>query len=278
MKPDVYKYLDYRLFLVDAFNAKNEKDESFSFRTFARMAGSSSPNYLQLIRDRKINIQDDAISPIAKGLELKKKEEEFLRVLVRFDQSKTHAQKDVFFQAILQKREYKSIKTLTTEHYQFFSHWYIPVIRELIVRKDYPDDISWLEKIINPPISDSKIRKGIKLLSKLDLIKKNKTTSKWEQTNRVISTASEVFSHAIIKYHRDVIALASEAIERFKKPERDIRSITIGLSDKGLKEAKKRLESFWKEMLDFGDSQQNVTRVFQLNTQLFPLSDEDKKK
>jgi uncharacterized protein (TIGR02147 family) len=206
---------------------------------------------------------------------LKKKEAEFLKILVNFDQAKTHREKDIFFMKILQKREYKSIKTSTKEQYQFFSHWYIPIIRELIVRPDYPGNPIWIAKKVKPSISESKVRKGILLLSKLGLVKKDTVNGKWEMVDRVISTRAEVMSMAIVKYHQDVIVLAGEAIERFAKPERDIRSVTIGLSSEGMKEAKKRLEAFWKEMLDFGGKQKNVKRVFQLNTQLFPLSDEE---
>lgn len=275
MLPDIYHYIDYRRYLVDVSNELHRKDEEFSFRSFARLAGSTTPNFLQLIRDRKLNIHEDAIDAIATAVNLKKKEAEFLKILVNFDQAKTHREKDVFFRKILQKREYKSIKTLTREQYEFFSHWYIPIIRELVVRSDYPGNSIWIAKKVKPPISESKVQKGIMLLSKLGLVKKDTVNGKWKMVDRVISTRAEVMSMAIVKYHQDVIALAGEAIERFAKPERDIRSVTIGLSPEGVKEAKKRLEAFWKEMLDFGGKQKNVKRVFQLNTQLFPLSDED---
>ncbi len=276
MRPNIYKYLDYRQYLMDLFEAVHEQDPEFSFRSFARIAGSSSPNYLQLIRDRKLNIHETAIDAVAATLKLKKKEADFLKILVGFDHAKTNEEKDVYFKKILHKREYKSIKTLTREQYQFFSHWYIPVIRELVVRSDYPGNPEWIAKKVIPQISESKARKGIALLEKLGLIKKDAITEKWEMTKTVISTPSEVLSLAIAKYHRDVIALAGEAIDHFKKPERDIRSVTLGLSDEGLLEAKKRLETFWKEMLEFGGTQKDVKRVYQLNTQLFPLSDEDK--
>ena len=92
----------------------------------------------------------------------------------------------------------------------------------------------------------------------------------------MISTPSEVLSIAVKNYHRNVIKLAGEAIERFEKPQRDIRSVTVGLSEEGFDEVKKRLESFWKELLDFSAGEKNIKKVYQINMQLFPLSkDED---
>jgi uncharacterized protein (TIGR02147 family) len=275
MLPDIYKYLDYRQYLMDLFAALNQRDPSFSLRRFARIAGSTSPNYLQLIRSRKLNLHPDALDAIAHDVPLKKKEADFLKILVNFDHAKTHGEKDLYFRKILQKREYKSIKTLTREQFQFFSHWYIPVVRELVIRDEYPGDPEWIAGKVMPPISESKARKGIALLEKLGLIRQDPTTQKWEMTQNVISTPSEVLSLAIATYHRDVIALAGEAIDRFKKPERDIRSVTLGLTADGVVEAKRRLEMFWKEMLEFGGTQNHAKRVFQLNMQLFPLSNED---
>ncbi len=210
MLPDIYHYIDYRQYLVDVFTELHSKDEEFSFRHFARIAGSTSPNFLQLIRDRMLNIHEEAIDAIAEKIKLKKKEIEFLKILVNFDQAKTHKEKDTFFKKILQKREYKSIKTLTKEQYQFFPHWYIPVIRELVVRDEYPNKPEWIVKKIIPSISESKVRKGITLLERLGLIKKNSKIKKWEMTKKAISTPSEVLSLAVTTYHRDVIALAGE--------------------------------------------------------------------
>ena len=276
MLPDIYKYLDYRQYLMDLFEALREKDPSISFRSFARLADSSSPNYLKLLCNRKINIHEASIDLIAKGAGLKKKEAEYLHILVGFDHAKSHQEKDAFFKKILYKREYKSIKALTKEQYLFFSHWYIPIIRELVVHPNYNGNLMWIARRVEPPITESKVRKGIALLSKLGLIKKDKKSGKWRMTKQVISTSVEVLSLAVAKYHRDVIALAGEAIDRFNKPERDIRSVTVGLSPEGFRELKSRLESFWKETLDFSGKQKKVTRVYQINTQLFPLSKEEK--
>jgi len=276
MLPFIYNYLDYRQYLMDVYQSLHERDADFSLRSFARMAGSSSPNYLRLIADRKINIHEASLELIEKGVGLKKKEAEYLKILAGFDHAKNHHEKDVFFKKILHKRQYKSIKALTKEQYLFFSHWYIPIIRELVVHPKYTGDHAWIARRVEPPISISKVRKGIALLSKLGLIEEGAKPGSWRMTKQVISTASEVLSVAVSKYHRDVIALAAEAIDRFKKPERDIRSVTVGLSPEGFTELKARLESLWKEILDFSAKQNTVTRVYQINTQLFPLSKEEK--
>jgi uncharacterized protein (TIGR02147 family) len=81
-----------------------------------------------------------------------------------------------------------------------------------------------------------------------------------------------VLSLAVTTYHKHVIELSHDAIERFKPAERDIRSVTFGISKAGYEEIKKRQETFWKELLAYADTQTSVDRVYQMNMQLFPVS------
>jgi uncharacterized protein (TIGR02147 family) len=271
MRPDIFTYLDYRHYMSDLFASLKAEDHSFSFRAFAKHAGSTSPNFFQLIRDRKLNIGPANIVALSAALGLSKKEEEYFETIAAFDHAKTHEEKDRHFHRMLVSREYRSIKQLEKEQYVYFSHWYIPVVRELVTCPDFSGEPAWIAERIVPQISESKVRKGISLLESLGLI--GKEGGRWIQTvNSAISTPSEVISLAIIKYHQDVIALARESLERFDMNERDIRSVTIGVSNEGFGEIKKRMEAFWKELIAFGDTQKTVEQVLQVNMQVFPLT------
>jgi uncharacterized protein (TIGR02147 family) len=275
----IYSYLDYRHFLQDAYDAHKKKDKAFSYRMFARMAGSSSPNFLQLITSRKLNISHSQINELAQSMELGKKELHYFMTIVQFDHAKTHKEKDLCFREILNAREYYSVKTLETKQYEYFSHWYYPVIRELITDPDYPGDPAWIAEQIVPSIPPGKVRKGIEVLIALNLIQKGTSQNSWIQTNSAISTPSEVLSMAIVKYHQDVLDLAKDAICRFEPCDRDVRAVTIGISREGYDELKKRMESFWREILAFSETQQASYRVMQVTMQMFPLtSDKESRK
>jgi uncharacterized protein (TIGR02147 family) len=278
MLPSVYVYLDYRQFLSDTFDALKKGERSFSYRSFAKLAGSSSPNLLQLITARKLNLSSAQLSSLAQSLKLKRKEEKYFETILAFDHAKTHVEKDKYFQRILLTREYKSIKTIEKKHYDYLSHWYNPVIRELVSSSEYQDDPAWIAERIVPTVSLVKVKKGLKLLESLKLIKRNNDDSGWMLTDSTISTPSQVISMAVVKYHQDIIALARESIERFGPGDRDIRSVTLGVTESSARELKKRMEAFWKEILAFADNQEDKDRVMQVNLQMFPLSIKKRKK
>jgi uncharacterized protein (TIGR02147 family) len=273
---NLYNFIDYRQYLSALYDSYKKNDSTFSYRSMSRLAGSSSPNVLQLIRDRKLNISTKSLNILAKSLKLNKKEEEYLETIVSFDHAKTHDEKDKFFRRILQIRGYNSSTQLQKEQYNLFSHWYIPVIRELITCKDYPDDPQWIVERIIPSVTVSQVRKGISLLESLKLITTQGPGKPWIQSSRTISTPSEVLSVAVVKYHLSTIELGKEAIARFGPAQRDIRSVTIGLSKENIPEIKKRIEDFWSELLAYAEKQKDVENVIQVNIQMFPLSkDED---
>jgi uncharacterized protein (TIGR02147 family) len=269
--PAIYEYLDYRHYLNDSFESLKAKDPSLSFRSFAKMAGSSSPNFLQLIRDRKLNIGIAGIHALSGALRLSAKEKKYFGYLVAFDHAKTHGEKDRYFRLILQSREYTAIRSLDKKQYDLFSHWYIPVVRELLVLPSLGGDPARIGASIVPPVSTAKVRKAIELLVQLGLVVQTGAGG-WAQASGAVSTPSEVLSLAVTSYHKKVIGLAGEAIELFSADERDIRSATIGVSREGYAEVKKRMEAFWKELLAYSETQKAGDRVYQVNLQVFPMS------
>jgi uncharacterized protein (TIGR02147 family) len=276
--PDIFDYLDYRQYFIDVADALRARNPSFSYRAFARMAGHSSPNYLQLIRDRKLGVRDEAVPRLISALGLRKREADYLQALIAFDHAATHEDKDKAFRTILTTREYKAIRTLTKQQYDYFAHWYMPVVRELVVHPDYPDDPAWIAKRIIPSISEAKARKAVTLLDKLGLIHRSADGAGWEQTDRVVSTPARVLSLAVTRYHFDMIRLGGEAIERYTSTDRDIRSVTLGLTPKGYREVKARMQAFWKELLAYAETQHAPDGVYQINMQLFPMSKRERRR
>jgi uncharacterized protein (TIGR02147 family) len=209
---------------------------------------------------------------LAKYLKLSAKEEEYLETIVAFDHAKTHDEKDKFFRRILQIRGQNNAVELQKEQYDFVSHWYIPVIRELVTCGNYNGDPQWIADRITPQITLPQVKKGIALLQSLGLIVSDDGGIKWKLTNRTISTPSEVLSVAAMNYHLDTIALGRDSLSRFNADQRDIRSVTLGVPKSKIKELKSRVESFWSDLLAFANESSDVEKVMQVNIQMFPMS------
>lgn len=276
-KPDVFTYLDYRKFLCDAFLFLQRASPRLSYRGFARQAGFTSPNFLQQVIEGGRNLGSANLLATARAFKLGKLETEFFQLLVGYEQARTNAEKDAYYQKIIRNKRFGSTKVLERRQYEFFSHWYIPVVRELLTHKDCGGESAWIAERIFPRISLSQVEGAKKLLQEMDLVRWDESTGSWRQTDASVRTDSEAAHLALRNYHMSVIQLAHDSMKNFPAPERDIRSITVGLTKSGFEDLKARMENIWKDLLDFAGTQSETEKVYQVNLQLFPLVRERRK-
>ncbi len=270
-RPVVYKYFDYRVFLKDMFQFRKLKNKIFSYRYFSSKSGFSSPNFLKLVIDEKRNLTNSSIAKVAKGFGLKKQEREFFENLVFMNQATVHDEKNHYYKKMMSMRGYTEIHKIDKDSYNYFSKWYYPVIREVITFNSHFQSPEKIARLLFPKITAKEAERAIKLLSELGLIKQNQD-GHWEQSNQAISTGSEVKSLVVGNYHREMIKLASESIDRHPAGKRDISALTLSVKEKKISEIKARIESFRKELMDLACQDENPDQVIQINIQAFPLT------
>jgi uncharacterized protein (TIGR02147 family) len=270
--PELLSYVDYRQYLFDLFNSLKKSNRGFSYRVFSQLAGSSSPNFLQLILKNKISMQNSQITALAKSINLKNYEEHYLENLVSFDKAQDHEEKEKYYKRIIQIRGQKNIHQLEAHQYDYFNEWYHAAVRELVVSPDYPGDPSWIADRLETAVSPGKVEKSIELLSQLHLIERIPDTGMWTQTDIAISTPSVVPGIAVRRYHKEMSDLAGKSLNNLENLDGNYYAVTCGVDDEGLKVIRKKCEDFWNELLEFTKTQKNVKHVYQANIHLFPLT------
>ncbi len=270
-RPVVFDYLNYRLFLKDMFCHRKLKDKYFSYRYFAGKSGFASPNYIKLVIDNKRNLTNGSIAKIAKGFSLKKREREYFENLVFMNQATDHDERDRYYRKMMSSKGYGNIQKIEKASYEYFSRWYYPVIREIAIMGDGQYTSDEIANLLIPQIKPKDTEKALELLLQLGLIKKD-GEGRWKQCDRAISTGPEVKSLVITNFHRDMLRLASESMERFSSEQRDISALTISINGDKMAEIKKRIVAFREEILELACSDQDDDQVVQINIQAFPLT------
>ncbi len=272
MKPDIHTYLEYRDYLRDAFAALKADSPKLSFRTFAKRSGFSSPNFLQMVIQGKRNLSSKYAVAVAKAFKLNRTETEFLQNLVGYGQAKSWDEKNLFYQNILKNKRYAAVKTLDKSQYEFFSNWYNPVVRELMTHPGFDGTSGWIAERIFPRLTAAQVDGARDVLQKLGLVRLDPETMAWRLADPVIATESEASQLALRNYHLAAMQLGQDALKHFGPGERDVRSVTIGLTQSAFLELKSRMEVIWRDILDFAGTQQHAEAVYQVNLQLFPLT------
>ncbi len=270
-RPTVYDYLDYRSYLGDMYYYRKESASSFSYRFFSNKAGFASPNFLKLVVNGQRNLTNASIAKVAKGFGLKKKERDFFENLVFMNQATAHDEKNYYYRKMISIVGYKNIPTLSKDQYAYFSNWYYPAIREMVRFGSGDLSAQQMAALLNPKIKVTEAEAALKCLKKLRLIKQN-DDGLWLQYDRDISTGPEIRELIIANFHKEMLRLATESIDRFPASERDISAVTLSIRRENLAEFKARLVSFRRELMELASLDEDPDRVVQINLQLFPLT------
>jgi len=267
---DVFRYTDYREFLRAYYALRKTRKPGISLRAFSRRAGLKSPNYLKLVIDGDRNLTSGLALRFAEAAGLHGEGIEYFCALVAFNQSKSAKERELQFTRLREFRRYRQTHKLDVAQEAYHAHWYIPAIRELCARADFVDDPKWIAKTLLPSITPTQARRAIATLCALGLLVRDER-GRLRQADPLIETQDVPLGHQVVRYHREMMRLASESLERVPREEREIASLTLCISQRAMRELKTELERIEQQLLQRFPSE-DAERVVQVNFQMFPLS------
>lgn len=271
-KPNIFEYLDYRTYLADYYSAAKENHRAFSYRYFSKKAGYSSPNFLKLVIDGSRNISLDSIGRFARALKLTPVEKRFFGNLVAFNQAESEEEKNEAFERVAASQRFRKARRLDRAFFNYLSHWYYPAIREMVARTDFEENPKWIARQLVPNIKPAEAAKCLKLLLELGLLKRN-GQGRLERNEATVHTGHEVRGLAIRNYHRQMLERAAESMSLVRSEHRDISALTVCIEAETVAELKERFHDFHEVLLDRCDRDEKPTAVYQINLQLFPLTE-----
>ena len=273
----IFEYNDYRKYLADFYSERKLKNPSYSHRVFANQAGLSSPSHLLMIIKGDRNLSMKTIEKFADGMRLSKKEKRYFELIVLFNQTDDLQTKAVYFGEMMSlKISSGKSHDLEREKFNFLSKWYVVAIYVLIDLKDFCADPFWIAKRLGGKITSPQAKEAIEDLLALGMIQMS-TSGVYTQTSGSVTVQDDTKSVAVFDYHKSMIRLASEALRMKSQGLREMNGATIAIPKEKLPELKERIRAFRKEMNRLASSYENPDEVYQLNIQLFPLTESEAK-
>jgi uncharacterized protein (TIGR02147 family) len=273
----IFNYTDYRQFLADYYQYRKAEDASFSYRSFLAKAGLKGPNFYREVVDGKKNLSPASIEKFAKALELSKREAEYFACLVLFNQAKTAARKQKYFEELSGFVRRSPVQKIQKSQYEYFSKWYNVTIREYIYSHKFKGDYETLVEQIVPKISVRQAQKAVELLEELGLIKKGKD-GYYKVTDPIISTGTEINGIGAYSYHKAMLDNSKKALDTFKGDKRYFRAISGSFSEGAFQKIKLELDNARKRILDIIAEDTNDKKVYHIGMQLFPMQRVNKKR
>lgn len=271
-RPVVYGYLDYRQYLRDMYSYfKNQTKGGFSHRVFSKRAELGSPNYLKMVMDGQRDLSFKTVQKFAKALKMNRDEIGFFEALVFYCKSKTNEQKDFYFKRLKRYKKFSLVRNISVEEHAYFSHWYIPAVREMVLMKGFKEDPAWIAKKLNPAISASEAKKAIEVLEHLKLVERDEKGG-LSQSKTLIFSGDGLDSSHLWNFHREMITKAYQAL-RLPVDQRHISGVTLAISFEKYGQLQELVHQFYSQVEEITkEDTQKSDVVCQINIQQFPLT------
>jgi uncharacterized protein (TIGR02147 family) len=268
MKP-VFDYLDYRSFLLDFYESQKRENSFFSYRYFSKKVGLDA-GYILKILQGKLHLPEKYMDAVCTLCKFSEKERIFFKALVNFNRAKSESQIRICMEKLL-SLNCSGKQQIDKYQYEYYQKWYYAAIRSLIGIFNFVGDYESLSRMLTPQITPGEVKKAIMLLEKLCLIWKDES-GVFKLSDKFITTGESWRSLAIKEFQRETIRLAAESLDKHKKENRNISTVTIAINKKELEEINTRITEFRNSILQLAESSSDPDCVFQLNIQLFPMA------
>lgn len=273
MEAPVFNYHDPVEFLNASLKSTQQKNPSFSLRSWAKQLGLSHPAMLSMVLSKKRSLLPSLSSKISEQFKTTGKftetEARFFDILVLFANAKGIEERN-FYEGILSSlKPDQKFSTLDLDQLNVISEWYHSAILEMTYLKNFNSDPRWISLKLGESVNETQVTAAIERLLRLGMLEKSKS-GKLKRTSAQLATPTDIPSKSLRKYHSEMMNKAQTALEAQTIEQRDITSMTLSIDTKKLPEAKKMIRDFRRKLAKFmGDAQGDS--VYQLNVQLFDL-------
>ena len=264
--------MDYRSFLRDYLKAKPH----FSLTQLGRKSGGISKAHLSLIASGKRNIASKRIHQLGSSLDLSAKEMHYFENLVRFNQAKSSPEKQFHLDKLMDAHPERRGKSLEQSQYAILKNWHALVIRELVRLPGFDATPSAIAKRCRNRMSPAEAKAALEALVHAELVTIT-DDGKYLATSETLRTSDEIKSTLIQSYHASCLDLAKESLQNDTVDSREFSSINVALTSEQFEIIKNKLKEFRDGVIpkNTGHGDKNV---YQLNMQLFAMTEEGKKR
>jgi uncharacterized protein (TIGR02147 family) len=264
----IWNYFDYKQFLRDFYSHKKRLNPGFSYRGFARKAGYQSPGLYLAVANGARRMTPSLIQKFLVAMGMPSGESLYFEAMVNYGQCEGEEAAKEYFRRMVSLTPPRARK-LDASHNSYFGNWHNIAVREAVNAIETRENLDELVAFVSPLITREQAAEAIRALCALGLIEFNESRI-WRPCERSVASSQAVDQAALRKYQKSMVELSLPA---FKLPgtERNLSCITCSLSRAGFQAVSRKIDHFRRELMETVRADKNVTGVYQINFQLFPL-------
>lgn len=271
---NVFKYIDYRKFLEDYYDFMKQNHGKFSFRWFAKKAGYTSSGYYSNVIKGVHPLTGAYIDKFIGAIGFNELESHYFNLLVKYQNSKTVIDKKKYLDELIKIKPSEYFR-LKQNHHLYYSKWYIPIVHQSLSIFSYDNDAKELSEFIRPRLKKTEVIESVQLLKKLNLILKDEN-GYWKPISPSSIGGTEVGVRSIRDFQKSIMEKAINSVDNVDPEKRHIITTTMTVNQNGVEAIKSLINEFQHKVISYSDNNEIHDKLYQMNVQFFPLSQDNK--
>ena len=269
--PSVYQYNNFRIYLSDLFDFRQQEKVLFTKAWVCRALGlPNSRSYFQDILNGKF-LSDAKVPLFIKTFRLSRDEGTYFRILVDYNQSTDADDREILLdQLIALNRIPREI--VPRNVYEYYRTWHHSIVRALLETVDVTEDPGPLVERSLLPLSRREATESLKLLGELGLIAPDAKGS-LRPAGKIIATGTCMDDEVIRRFQAVAVEKAREIISTNTEIPQKVVTKVISLSEEAYGLLEKRVSRFSAEVnAIIHKDEKPADRVYHLDLLLYPVS------
>lgn len=260
---------DYRDFLKAFYDRKKAEMPFYSYRMMGDKLGLDS-SYLYRVLQKKQHLPARALPAAKEMLDLSGREAEYFDLLFSASVTKDKSQREELMAKALSLRDVTR-HSLQAAELKLLENWWIPAVRAYLELNGGVVNLKQIAHDICPPITEAQAQEAIDTLLEVGLVKKM-ASGKLALTDAHLTAGGPEKKAAVRKFQRQVLSLASDALDNVPVDERNISTLTLSVDQSCFEDLGDMLREFRRLVQKRVDGAKNPDRVMQLSMAFYPVA------
>ncbi|MES2854295.1 MAG: TIGR02147 family protein, partial [Bdellovibrionota bacterium] len=237
-----------------------------------------SPNYLKLIIEGRRNISDDMITKFARALRLNRLDTEEFRSLVRYGQANEPMERNQFLKELSDLRSKRAFAAgeINQANWDKVPDWIGWVLFAMSEQSNVAFDPASLQKLFRAKASTDDVRNSLQKLLESGDLARSEVNGEVFKARDLVESPQDLPVALIRKLQAELIYLGIESLFRDSPKEREFGAMTVALTEEEFQQVRFELRQLRKRLqrdISVKRKTSKADRVYQMNIQLFPLTD-----
>ncbi|RZA12241.1 MAG: TIGR02147 family protein [Proteobacteria bacterium] len=260
--------LDYRSFIVQAYERRRSADAGYTMRAYAKDLGVS-PQLLSQVLGGKLGLSASSASAIAQKIELEGLRKDLFIASVEAKHSRSQPARLAAAEKLRKAFEESGFEAIALDHINLVSSWKHVAVCMLVELDDFTPEPHWISSRLD--IEPGEAARIINDLFKAELLKLD-TSGKWVRQAQKTFFKLDESSPTLQKFYRDMWLKAEQSLVEEEFGDRSFSAATLAVSESDIEFIRSEIEAFRRSLISKIASRPGVAeRIYTIAVQLFPL-------